>query len=115
MPVHLDADRLLKGDRTRLMNGFLQHGSKAEELSLRGLIDHDFLVVLIDGRHPDHARDDNIGASARIAHLVNTLPGGELLDFDLPSQHGRFFVVEQRKERNLSQDFWIASHFIHPR
>ncbi len=108
--VHLDADRLLESDRTRLMGGLLEHGSEAEELSLRGFIDHDFLVILVDGGHPDHARDDDVGTAARIAHLVDALAGSELLDFDLAGENGGFFVVEQGKERNLSQDFGIAGH-----
>ena len=65
------------------MGGLLQHGREAEELSMGGLIDYDFLVVLVDGRHLNHARDHNVGSPARIAQLIDSLPGGEVLDFDL--------------------------------
>src|ERR1019366_9482698 len=96
------------------MGGFLQHGSETEELSRRGFIDHDFLLVLVNGCHPNHARDHDVGPATRIAHLVDSLPGSKLLDLDLAGQNGGFFVVEQGEERNLSQDFWIASHWMSP-
>ena len=112
MAVDFDANRFFESDRRRLMSGLLQHGGEAEELSMRGLIDHDFLVVLVDGGHPHHARDHDVGPPTRIAQLIDSLPGGELLDFDLAGQDGGFFIVEQSEERNVSQDFWIASHWI---
>jgi hypothetical protein len=93
------------------MSSLLQHGREAEELSMRGLIDHDFLVVLVNGSHADHARGHDVGSSARIAQLIDSLPGSELLDLNLGGQNGGFFVVEQSEERNVSQDFWIARHW----
>ena len=105
--MHTVSSRAIADDP---MRGLLQHGREAEELSMRGLIDYDFLVILVDGRHPNHARDHDVGLSARIAHLIDSLPGSELPDFDLAGQYGGFFVVEQSEQRNVSQDFWIARH-----
>jgi hypothetical protein len=76
------------------MDGFLQHGSKTEELSLRGLIDHDFLVILVDGCYPNCPRNHDVSLATRIAHFVDSLPSGEPLDFDLAGQNASFFVVE---------------------
>jgi hypothetical protein len=84
----------LESDRARLMSGFFQHGRETKELSVRGFIDHHFLVVLVDGRHPHHARDHDVGAATRFAHLVNSLTGGKLLDLNLAGQYRGFFVVE---------------------
>ena len=78
---------------------------------MRGFVDYDFLVVLVDGRHLNHARDHDVGSPARIAQLIDSLPGSELPDFDLAGQYGGFFIVEQSEERNVSQDFWIARHW----
>ncbi len=114
MAVHLDANRFLQSDRARLMSSFLQHGSETEEFSLRRFIDHHFLLVLVDGRHPHHARDHDVGPATRFAHLVDSLPGGKLLDLNLAGQNRGFFVVEQGKERNVSQNFWIARHRMSP-
>ena len=33
-----------------------------------------------------------------------------MFTLDLTGQHGRFFVVEQREERDLSQEIRIARH-----
>ena len=76
------------------MSGFFQHGSETKELSVRGFIDHHFLVVLVDGRDPHRARDDDVGPATWFADLVNSLPGGKLLDLDLAGQNRGFFIVE---------------------
>jgi hypothetical protein len=81
---------------------------------VRGFIDHHFLVVLVDGRHPHHARDHDVGAATRFAHLENSLTGGKLLDLNLAGQNRGFFVVEHSKEWNVSQNFWIARHRMSP-
>jgi hypothetical protein len=94
VPVHLDLGRFLESDRARLMSGFFQHGSEAKELSVRGFIDPHFLLVFVDGRHPHHGRDHDVGAATRFAHLVNSLTGGKLLDLNLAVQNRGFFVVE---------------------
>ncbi len=48
--VHFQAHRLVDRHRLRLMRSLLQHRRKSEELSMRRLVDHDFLMVLVDRR-----------------------------------------------------------------
>ena len=75
-----------------------------------GLVDHDLLVILVDDGDPDHARDHDVGLSGGVADLPDTLARGKGLHFDLAGQHGRFVVIEQGKQRYLTQDFWCTSH-----
>jgi hypothetical protein len=76
------------------MRGLLEHRSESEELSLRGLIHDDFLVVLIDGSEPYRAGDHNVSLPAWVSHFVDALPRSESFYFDLAGQNGGFFVVE---------------------
>ncbi len=113
--VHFQADRFFQSDSIGLMRGLLQHRSEAEEFSRGGFIDDDLLMIFVNGSHPDRARDHDIGLPARVADLPDTLARSECLQFYLRSEDCGFFIVEQSKERNLSQDFWIACHFVSPR
>jgi hypothetical protein len=61
---------------------------------LGGLIDHDFLMVFVDGRNPDHAGHEHVGASARVANFPDPLPWSETLDLNLSRQNCGFVIVK---------------------
>ena len=52
----------------------------------------------------------DVRLAARIAHLVDALAGVEVGVFHLAGEYGGLFIVQQRKEGNLSQNVRIASH-----
>ena len=52
MTIDFDADRFFKRDGAGLMRRLIEHGSETEELAGRGLINDDFLVILIHGSNP---------------------------------------------------------------
>ena len=93
------------------MRSLLEHGGKSKKFPGRGLINHHFLMVLVNGGHAHRAGDHHIGLSPGIANLPDALARGEFLEFDLPGQHRSFLCVEQGKKRNLFQHFWIARHW----
>ena len=72
--IDLDADRLLRRRGFGLMLGLLQHGGEAEELPRPGLVDDDFLIVVIHRRDAHAAGHHDVGAFRLGAHLVNALP-----------------------------------------
>ena len=98
------------GDRVGLVRRLLQHRGEAEKLAVARLVDHDFLVIFIDGGDLDRARNHDVGLPARVADLVDPLARGESLQFDLRGQHRRLVVVEQREQRNMFQFLSVASH-----
>ena len=81
--INLDAGCFLKSSSRRLVAGSIQHGGEAEEFSLCRFVDHDFLIVVVDSRDPNRARDHDVGPASGIANLVNSLARSKLLDFDL--------------------------------
>ena len=85
-----------------LVGSLLQHGGEAEKLAVAGLIDDDFLVVLVDGGDLHAAGHHDVGVLAGIADLVDALAGGELFQLDLGGQNRNFVIVEQGKERDVS-------------
>src|SRR5260370_20730876 len=59
---------------------------------------------------PISSGDHHVGLSARVTYLVNALPRSEILQLHLPRQHRYLIFVEQRKQRNVFQNFGIARH-----
>ena len=108
--VHFEADTLFQRDGVGLMWGLVEHGSEAKKLALRRLVDDDFLLVLVDGGDPHRAGDQNVGSPSGVADFPDALPRSESLDLDLSGQHRGFFVIQQGKQGNTSQDLWAARH-----
>ena len=73
--IHFDTDSLFGSHRLGFMRNLLQHGSEAEEFAWCRLLDDNFLVVFIHRGDAHSTGDDDIGAPARIADLVDALPG----------------------------------------
>src|SRR5579872_1046235 len=92
------------------MRSLLQHRRKSKELSVRRFVDHDFLLILVDGRDPHPARHHHIRLPAGVADLVNALPRRERFQPHLPRQHRRLFFIQQRKQWNVLQYLRIACH-----
>jgi hypothetical protein len=101
LAAYLDTLGLIDGKRGGLVDGFLQHGSEAEELAVAGLIDQDLLVILIDGGDVHLAGHQDVGVLAGVTDLVDTLPGSEFLQLDLGGQNCEFVIVEQSKKRDV--------------
>ena len=65
------------------MGRLLEHGSKAEKFAGAGLVNHDFLMILIHCSHANPATYEHVSAAAGIADFPDALPGRECFDFDL--------------------------------
>ena len=63
LTVHFDTDGLVDGNGVGLVRSLLEHGGEAEELAVSGLIDHDLLMLLIDGGDANAAGNHDVGAS----------------------------------------------------
>lgn len=110
VPVHFEADRFFEGQGAGLMRGLLQHGGKAKKLARCRLVDNDLLVVFVHGGEADSSGDHDVGLPVLVADLVYALAGSEFLDLDLSGQDGHLLIVQQSKERNALQYFWVARH-----
>src|SRR5262245_15089843 len=108
--VDLQTRRLFDRDRPGLVLRLFEQRRKPKEVALAGLIEYDLLPVLVHGKYPDLAGDHDIGAGAEVADLVDALPRHEPRELDLAREHRELFVVEQGKQRNLSQNLGIAGH-----
>ena len=109
-PADFQTHGFFDGRRIGLMRRLLQHRRESEELAVSRFIYHDFLLILVHSRDADLPGDHHVGLTARITHLVDALPRGEILELHLPRQHGGLFFVKQRKQRNVFQHFRIAGH-----
>src|SRR5438874_13031870 len=92
------------------MRRAVEHRGKAKELALRGLIDYDFLVVLIDSRHAYFAGYEYVAAAAFISDFVDSLAGDKLFHLNLAGENGGFVVVQQGEKGNVSQQLSITMH-----
>ena len=93
------------------MGRLLEHGSKSKKFPGRGLINYDFLMILIHGCDPHRPGDHDVSLSAWVANLPDALARREILELNLSGQYRSFLFVQQSKEWDLFQDFWIACHW----
>jgi len=77
---------------------------------MSGLVDDDFLVILIDGGDAHLAGNHHVGLASGVSHFVDALAGGEFFQLDLSGQNGSFIFVEQREEWDVFEHFRIAGH-----
>jgi hypothetical protein len=92
------------------MRGLVEHGGETEEASVGGLVDEDFLLIFVDGGDADVTGHEDIGAAAGFADLEDALTGRKAGELDLRSEDGELFVVEELKERDMFEFFWVAGH-----
>src|SRR5437016_1205706 len=110
LPVDFDALALIERRSAGLVGSLLEHGSKAEKLAGAGLVNYDFLMILIHRGHANPAADQYVSAAPGIADLPDALPWSECFDFDLPGQNGSLIVVEKSKKGNSPQYIGTACH-----
>ena len=75
--IHFNANGFFGGDGIGLMRGLFEHRREAEKFSVLRLVDHNFLMVFVNGGDLHVARDHDIGVSAGIANFVDALAGGK--------------------------------------
>ena len=106
-----DAGGLFHGDGVCLVGRFVQHGGEAEKLAVAGLVDHHFLVVLVDRGHLDAAGQHNVSVHARIADLVDTLAGQRTsLRSTWAAKTAISSSSSKAKERDMFELDWVARH-----
>jgi len=92
------------------MGSLLEHGGEAEEFAVGGLVDDDFLMILIDGGDAHLAGNHHVGLASGVPYFVDALAGRECFQLDLSGQDGGFIFVEQREEWDVFEHFRIAGH-----
>src|SRR5947207_14394530 len=97
------------------MRRFIKQGSEPEKVACSRLVYDQLLLIFVDDRDSDGTRDQDIAAPARIGHLIDTLAGLVIPQFHLSGEHRGFFIVQERKEWDLSQYVYIAGHLGCPR
>ena len=105
-----EAGGFFDGDGGGLVRRFAHHGSEAEEVAVGGLVDGDFLLVLVGGENADAAVHDDVSVAGGIAGFEDALARGEVADFDLSGENGGLVVVEQFKQGNVAEFFRVAGH-----
>ena len=105
-----EAGAFFHGHGGGLVRRFAHHGSEAEEIAVGGLVNGDFLLVLVGGEDADAAGHDDVSVPGGIAGFEDALARGEVADFDLSGKDGGFVVVEQFKEGNVAEFFGVAGH-----
>ena len=80
--------------------------------NVRGLVDHNLLMIFINGCKPHPAGNHDVSLPARLSHFVNALPRRESLHLNLAGKHRGFIVIQQSEKRYLTQDGGIASHVM---
>ena len=68
----------------------LEHGGEAEEFAVGGFVDHDFLVILIDGGDAHLAGNHDVGLAAGVAHFVDALARARMFSVRLVRPGRRF-------------------------
>src|SRR5258708_5892384 len=99
----LETGGLLEGNRIGLMRSLFEHGGETKKLAVSRLVDDDFLMIFIDGRNANPARDHHIGLTTRITDFVDALPRRKSPQFDLTRENSSLLIIKKRKEWNVLQ------------
>jgi len=83
--------------------GLLEHGRKAEEVAMGGLVNDNLLLVLVDRGDAHPPRQHHVGLPADVPAFVDAFAGRKMFEFHLSGEHCGFIVVQQRKERHAAQ------------
>ena len=108
--VDLQAGGGFGGDGSRLVGRGFKHGGETEGFTVMRCGEDDFLPVFIEESDFDSAGEDDVGALALLASLVDALVGGEFANFNLGGEDVKLVVIEQREERDLAEFFGGAGH-----
>jgi hypothetical protein len=94
-----------------LMRSLLEHRGETEEFAWPGFIDHNFLMIFVDGRDASPAGNGDI-RETHISGFVNALSGCVGLNVDLSGKDGDFVIVEEGEEGHGLEHFWFAAHGV---
>jgi hypothetical protein len=92
------------------MGHTLQHGGEAEEVSVFGFGEDDFLAVFVEECDFDGAVEHDIGGAVGLTGFVDALLGGEVADFDLLGENLKLLVVEEGEEGDVAEFVGGAGH-----
>jgi len=92
------------------MGCLVEHRGKSEDATMRGLVDEDLLLVVIDGGDTDAAGHHYVGLFRWVAYFEDALPWGELLKVDLCGENGEFIVIQEFEKGDVFELFWVAGH-----
>ena len=67
-------------------------------------------MIFVYRTYLDTAGQHDVSVHARIAYLVNALPGGKRFEVDLGSQHCYFILVKQGKKGDMFELDWVTRH-----
>jgi alditol oxidase len=108
--VDFEADGFFIGGGCGFVGSLLEHGGESEEVAVVGLVDEDFLLVFVDGGDADGTAEEDVGAVAGVAELVDALAGGEGAELDLGGEDAELVVVEEGEERDVAEFVGVAGH-----
>ncbi len=108
--VHFQAGGLFDGVRAGAVMDLLDHGRKTEKLAVPRLVHDDLLVVLVKRGHAHRTGQHHIGAVGSFVDFVDALPGGKLSELDEGGKQVELLIVQQGKERHMSQLVFLARH-----
>src|SRR3982074_1080233 len=83
----LETGCFLEGNRIGLMRSLFEHGGETKKLAVTRLVDKDLLMIFIDGRNANPARDHHIGRTTRITDFVDALARSKSSHFDLTREN----------------------------
>ena len=100
--ANLKAGGFLHGHGGGLVGRALEQGGESEEVAVFGLVDDDFLLVLVGGDDADLAGHDDVGVLGVVAGLEDALARREFADFDLGAEDRGFVVIEQFEQWDVA-------------
>ena len=110
LAIELQADGLFHRHGVGLMRRLIDHRGEAEDAAVDGFVDQDFLLVFVVGGDADAAGHEDVGGVRDLSDFEDALADGELADVDLCGEDGQFFLVQEFKERDVSELVGIAGH-----
>jgi hypothetical protein len=93
-----------------LVRDAFEHGGEAEDVTVDGLGEEDFLAVFVDEGDLDAAGEEDEGGAVGVAGFVNALFGVELAELYLLGEDGEFVVVKEREEGDMAEFVGGAGH-----
>jgi hypothetical protein len=108
--INLNADALLPAGGVRLVWRLLKVRSKTEEVSGSGLIDCDFLVILIQRSYANGTRNQYVGPPVGGPRFVDALTRREGLHLDLRYENRESRPYSFKSENSGSRSSISKSH-----
>jgi hypothetical protein len=106
-----ETDRVFDRGSVGLMRSLLEHRGETEEFAWPGFVDHNLLVIFVDGGDASLARDGDI-RETHIPGFVDALSGCVGLDVNLSGKDSDFVIIEEGEEGHGLEDFRFAAHGV---